>query len=132
MQRDAVELGAYPETGLKDARAKRDEAKAALLAGIDPGEQRTRNKLAAELSLANTFNAIANELLAKEHREGKSGATLGKNEWALSFVRPSLGERPIAEITAADVLALLRQVEERGRHETAGRSGMRQRAGGAP
>jgi len=114
-------LGAYPETGLKDARAKRDEAKAALADGIDPGEQRKRNKLAAEISLGNTFNAIADELLAKKRREGKSEATLGKNEWALSFVRPTLGDRPISEITAADVLGVLRQVEARGRHETAGR-----------
>ncbi|MBB4196688.1 integrase [Rhodoblastus sphagnicola] len=116
-----LSLGAYPLVSLKDARAKRDEAKAALLAGIDPGEQKKRDKAAAALSQGNTFNVIADELIAKKRREGKSETTLSKNEWALSFVRPTLGDRPISEITAADVLGVLRQVEARGRHETAGR-----------
>ncbi|MCW2276570.1 hypothetical protein M2321_004179 [Rhodoblastus acidophilus] len=112
-------LGAYPETGLKDARAKRDEAKAALADGIDPGEQRKRDKARAALSKGNTFNVVADELLAKKRRNGKAATTLDKNEWALTFARPTLGDRPIAEIDAAEVLNVLRQVEARGKHDTA-------------
>jgi integrase len=114
-------LGAYPTVSLKDARAKCGEAKALLASGVDPSQQRKTEKAAAAVSQENTFNAIADELLEKKRREGKSDATLGKNEWALSFARPSLGDRAITEITAADVLAVLRQVEARGRLETAGR-----------
>lgn len=37
----------------------------------------------------------------------------------LSLAKPTLGARPIGEITAPEVLAALRVVEARGRHETA-------------
>ena len=70
---------------------------------------------------ANTFDAIASELLDKKRREAKAERTLGKLEWLLSLARPAIGARPIAEITAPEVLSVLRAVEARGRHETARR-----------
>ena len=42
-------------------------------------------------------------------------------EWLLSLARPAIGPRPIAEITAAEILGVLRSVESRGRRETARR-----------
>ena len=39
----------------------------------------------------------------------------------LDFAYPAIGERPIAEITAPEVLAVLRKVEAGGRYETARR-----------
>ena len=57
----------------------------------------------------------------KKRREAKTDRTLGKLEWLLSLARPALGARPIAEITAPEVLSILRAVESRGRHETARR-----------
>lgn len=39
-------LGAYPDTGLKDARDKRDAARKLLAAGVDPGEHRKAEKAA--------------------------------------------------------------------------------------
>jgi integrase len=40
---------------------------------------------------------------------------------ALSLAKPDIGNRPIAEISAPEVLRVLRAVEARGRHETARR-----------
>jgi integrase len=54
-------------------------------------------------------------------REGRAEATLKKTKWLFDFARPLIGERPVAEISAAEVLAVLRKVEVRGRHETARR-----------
>jgi integrase len=68
---------------------------------------------------ANTFEALAGELLEKKRREGKAYRTVGKFEWLMTLVRPAIGARPIAEITALEVLTALRVVEARGRHETA-------------
>jgi hypothetical protein len=39
---------------------------------------------------------------------------LGKLDWLLSLVLPKLGARPIGEITAAEILAVLKPVENRG------------------
>jgi integrase len=59
--------------------------------------------------------------LDKKRREAKAERTLGKLEWLLSLARPLIGARPIAEITAPEILNVLRAVEARGRHETAKR-----------
>ena len=42
-------LGAFPETGLKEAREKRDEARKLLGAGIDPSAQRKIERLGKAL-----------------------------------------------------------------------------------
>jgi integrase len=55
----------------------------------------------------------------KKRRDGKSPVTLKKLDWLLSFARPAIGSRPIAEISARDVLGVLKSVEARGTHETA-------------
>lgn len=116
-----LSLGAYPAVALKDAREQRDAAKRLLAAGIDPGQYKKSAALAKANAEANTFDTIASELLDKKRREAKAERTLGKLEWLLSLASPAIGSRPIAEITAAEVLAVLRTVESRGRHETARR-----------
>ena len=68
---------------------------------------------------ANTFAAIAEELLEKKRREEKADRTLEKMEWLIRLATPALGARPIREISAADVLAVLQLHERRGHHETA-------------
>jgi integrase len=114
-------LGAFPETGLKEARGKRDEARKLLVAGIDPGAQRRIDKLGKALQAANTFQAIADEYIAKKAREGLAQVTLAKARWLLSLLAPKIGSRPIVEITVPELLAALRTVEQRGNLETARR-----------
>ena len=77
--------------------------------------QRTQKPEASE----NTFAAIAGELAEKKRRDRKAAATLRKFEWFMSFAFPALGSRPIGEISAREVLTVLKEVEARGIHETA-------------
>jgi integrase len=116
-----LSLGLYPAVGLKDARAQRDAAKRLLASGVDPGQQKKAAALVKANAEANTFDAIAAELLDKKRREAKAERTLGKLEWLLSLASPAIGSRPISDITAPEVLGVLRAVEARGRHETAKR-----------
>ena len=116
-----LSLGGYPETSLKDARSKRDEAKLLLKSGTDPSQQRKRDKLATAISNATTFKGLALEYQDKLKREGRAPATLSKLEWLLSVAMSKIGERPIAQITSAEVLAVLKPVEMRGNLETAKR-----------
>lgn len=52
--------------------------------------------------------------------------TLKKAEWTLNdLLFPHIGSRPIASITAPDMLRVLRPIEERGKHETAHRTKQR-------
>jgi len=117
----ALAIGVYPAVGLKEAREAREEAKRLLAEGRDPSLTKKLAKAVRVAESANTFDAIACELLDKKRREAKAERTLGKLEWLLGLARPALGARPIAEITAPEVLSVLRAVEARGRHETAKR-----------
>ena len=112
-------IGVYPAVTLKHARVKRDDARRLLADNIDPAMQRRLEKLTA--ASGNTFRAISEEVLVKLEREGRADVTLAKKRWLLHFAYPAFGDRPIAEITAPEVLAVLRKVEARGRYETARR-----------
>jgi integrase len=114
-------MGPYPRVSLKDARARRDEAKSLLDDGLDPSQQKRLAKLAATAENANTFAAIADELLAQKRREGKTPATLRKMEWLFGLAKPALGARPISAVEAPEVLQVLRGIEARDRLETARR-----------
>ena len=112
-------IGVYPEVGLKRARELRDEARRTLAKGQDPLQAKRNAKAERAESNANTFDAIAAKLADKKRRDGKSAATLKKFEWFLSFAHPALGAKAIHEISARDVLGVLKEVEARGVHETA-------------
>ena len=114
-------FGAYPTVSLADARQKRDAAKKLLAQGTDPGEHAKQERVARQFARATTFNAVADEYLAKVEREGKAGVTLAKKRWLLDMVRPDFGPRPISDISAAEILVPLRAVEARGNYETARR-----------
>lgn len=114
-------FGVYPDVGLADARAKRDSARKLLADGQDPTAKRRQDEAKAKARAENTFKSIATEWLAKCEAEERAPATLRKLRWLLEFTYPALGERAIDEITAPDLLAVLRTVEVRGRHESARR-----------
>lgn len=115
----ALAIGVYPEIGLKAARAARDEARRILAQGKDPSRVKKEAKAAKAEAGGNTFKSIATELADKKRRDGKAAATLLKFDWFMTFALPALGARPIGEISARDVLTVLKEVEARGTHETA-------------
>ncbi len=114
----ALAFGVYPEVGLKDAREARDAARKLLAGGSDPLEVKKAAKIAKAGEGANTFSAVAAELAEKKRRDRKAAA-MRKFDWFMSFAFPALGSRPIHEISAREVLAVLKEVEARGTHETA-------------
>ena len=114
-----ISLGAYPDVSLKLARERRDETRKQLAVEIDPAAHRR----AERAGQANTFKAIADEWIAKQNFSPK---TLEKAEWTFrDLLNPFIGTRPITAITAPEVLAVLRRLEERGKHETAHRTKQR-------
>jgi integrase len=112
-------VGVYPDIGLKDARDAREAARKTIAQGQDPLQVKKAIRAAKAESGANTFAAIAGELAEKKRRDKKAASTMRKFNWFMSFAFPSLGSRPIADITAREVLAVLKEVEGRGTHETA-------------
>ena len=111
-------LGTYPDTTLKMAREKRDDARRLLAADppIDPSLARKAERTAAAAS-PETLKAIATEFLEMQ-TAGAAATTLRRFEL---HVFPYLGKKPIARITAAELLAVLRRVEHKGSYDTAHR-----------
>jgi integrase len=109
-KRKTLSLGVYPDVSLKAARIKRDELRTSLAAGIDPGAVRKAEKLAT----ADTFEAIAREWHATHSAKWSTGhasdilARMEKNLF------PWLGDRPLIELKAPEILAVLRRIEARG------------------
>jgi integrase len=114
-------FGAYPLFTLVEARAKRDEAKKLLAAGTDPGVKKKLDQLAAEMAANNTFSLIAKEYIETYDTRGSAEATKAKQRWLLLDIAAPLANRPITQISPAEVLDLLKRVERSGRRETARR-----------
>ncbi len=114
-------LGVYPAIGIKEARKRRDDAKRQIDDGIDPGLQRKVEKLTAVLSAANTFESVALEWHG-QHAKRWAPITSGKIKAALeTYAFPFIGVLPIADVTPAALLAMIRKIEAMEKHETAHR-----------
>jgi integrase len=121
-KRKTLSMGVYPDVGLKDARARRDEARKLLAADVDPGENRKAVKAAKVEQGANSFEVVGREWFAKispSWAKGHADKIIRRLERDLF---PWLGSRPIAEITGPELLQTLRRIEARGVLETAHRA----------
>ncbi len=115
-------LGVYPAVSLAKARERRDEARALLARGVDPGELKKTQKQADRVAAVNTFEAVAREWYVKHApgwTEGHGSKILRRLE---RDVFPYLGTRPVSSLTAPEILTVLRRIESRGALETAHRA----------
>ncbi len=113
-----LSFGAYPAVSLAHARQKRDGAKRQLAEGKSPALERKRAAIAAKASQESTFARVAEEVIAKREREGLAPTTAAKLRWYASLLA-KIGNRPVGEIEAFELLEPLRKIEASGRHETA-------------
>jgi integrase len=114
-------FGVYPDIGLAYARERRDAARRLVAKGYDPALEEQRLKAERLAACNNSFHNVATEWLAKLEKEGRAKKTMSKTRWLLDHVFPFIGERPIDEIKATDVLAALRAMEAHGKYESARR-----------
>ena len=117
----ALALGIYPSVSLLQARSARAEAKKLLASGIDPSVRRKAERQIEKAVAGNSFRAVSEEVVAKLEREGRAHVTIAKKRWLLDFAYPAFGDRPVSEITAKELLHVLREIEGRGTYETAKR-----------
>lgn len=117
-------LGAFPEVSLKRAREKREDARTLLAEGIDPSEQRKAQAAATLERMENTFAAVADELLRQRAAKIAAGTASRERRLLEKDLAPYIGSRPIADVTAPELLAALRRIEARGAVETAHRAKM--------
>lgn len=116
-----LSLGTYPDTGLADARERRDAARKLLAQGVDPGLQRKAEKAAGMERAANSFEVVAREWLEVKKPEWTAGQydkECGRLE-NHAFLR--IGALPIASIGVAEVRPLFMHLVKQGHIEQAHR-----------
>ncbi len=116
-----LSFGTYPDVSLREARERRDEAKKLMAAGVDPAENRKAQKAARVEEVSNSFEVLCREWLIQRSdtvEPAQTAKTLARME---KDVFPWLGRRPIADITAPEILSVLRRIDERGARYTAHR-----------
>lgn len=133
-RRKTLSLGTYPDTGLALARRKAAEARKLVSSGHDPSEARQASKAAerkrlqaerladAGLPAPGSFEAVAREW--HEVRKAEWSDSYGDKVLArmVADVFPYVGRRHVAEVSAAELLGVLRGIEARGAVETAHRA----------
>lgn len=124
-------LGGYPAVKLIDARDMADGARKLLRDGIDPLEERktlaaeAARKVAdaarAEAVSAITFEKCALEFIAAKESGWRNDKH--RQQWRntlATYAFPSIGKKPVDEVTHDDVLSILRPIWSE-KSETAGR-----------
>lgn len=115
-------IGVYPDVSLADARGRCHEARKLLANNVDPSAAKQAQKEATFTQTDNNFEVIAREWFTrhspnwKENHSSKIIARLEKD------VFPWIGARPIGELAAPALLAVIRRIESRGALETAHRA----------
>jgi len=116
-----LSLGNYPECTLKEARDKCICTRKKISDGIDPSQEKKIAKLTRHINAENSFENISREW----HDTQKTGWTERHASYVLKRIEsdlfPSIGFRPINEITAPELLATVKIIEKRGALDIASR-----------
>lgn len=128
-KRKTLALGKYPEISLKQARARLDDARKLLAEGTDPSELRKAEKITKseaktkeEKDAASTFEAVAREWFANQEPTWAPAHAEKVINRLKNNVFPYIGQKPISEISAPEILEIIRRIEARGTTDTAHRA----------
>jgi integrase len=117
----SLSLGVYPAVSLKSARSKRDAERKRLDNNLDPSAERRAEKLRFKAAAENSFEAVAREWYKKQLHTWVPGHADDVRRRLEKNAFPSIGRRPIGQIDAPELLAMIRKIEERGAYDLAHR-----------
>ena len=116
-----MSLGTYPEVSLAKARDRRNKAREQVADGIDPCQVRKAMK-AAKAQDENTFKVVALEWFSKFTVNWAPGHAVKIKGRLENDVFPYIGDCPIIDIKAPELLMVLRRIESRGAVDSAHRT----------
>jgi integrase len=120
-KRRQIALGKYPVISLAEARELKLEKQKLLAKNIDPVQDRRQTRLDDEIKYENNFETIAREWHSQRSHtwQLKHAETIMKRIETHLF--PKLSKKPITEITAQELLHVIRLIEDQGSHHIAAR-----------
>lgn len=117
-----MSLGTYPEVGLREARALRDQARVLLSKGINPKLDRKHKRQSVRLADEHTFRAMYLQWLEHRKLELKEGRNSTLSQILRIFGRdvlPALGKVSIYDVRRTDLLEVVSKIEQRSAFSTA-------------
>lgn len=117
-----LSLGTYPDVSLATARFRRDDARRLIADGVDPSLHRRANKASLFEQASNSFEVVAREWYSKQAPTWNEAHADRIIRRLKRDVFPWIGNIAVAQVTAPNVLGLLRRIEARGALETAHRT----------
>ena len=119
---NTLAIGRYPEVSLANAEKKATSSLELLAEGINPSENKKAAKASKTGALANSFEVLAREW-AISYFTNKSASHKERTVRRLeSYIFPWLGNKPISEITAPQILEVIKRIENLNKLETAHRT----------
>ncbi len=117
-----MSYGKYPDVALAQARERHKQARKLWASGVDPMAQRKLDRVAQQISEAHSFQKVANDW--HDHwKHGKSARHADSVKRRMDAdIMPRLGKRPIAEIKAPELVAMVKSIQSRGARDIAKRA----------
>lgn len=115
-------LGVYPKVRGPEARRLAGEARQMLEDGINPVEVKKAEKVKAAAGAENTFRVVALEWQAKVKVKLAENTRTKHEAFLKNDILAVLGDKPIGDVKAADVLAVVKRIEARGAFDVASRA----------
>jgi len=113
-KQQTLSLGVYPAVSVREARERHQAARAQLAQGENPTATKRLAKITQAEEARHDFEGVARELWEAKLRTGRSAgyveAIIEKLE---KDVFPWIGTRPMAQVQAPEILAILNRVESR-------------------
>lgn len=116
-----LSFGEYPTVSLRDARARREEAKQLIAKDIDPSEHKREVRQAKIDAERNSFENIArewHETRMAEFSEKHQGTVMYRLE---TYIFPAIGKVGITKLETQDIMAVVKPLEQKGNYETSRR-----------
>lgn len=107
-------IGEYPEVSLSDARNERDRVRELVKKGINPTDARREDGERAKVEAANTFKSVSLEWIEKKRPTWTPGTCKQVESFLATNCYPVFGDKPIRDVTAHEILGVLREMEGRG------------------
>ncbi len=117
----SLTFGSYPEVALLSARRKALDALEMLERGLDPSAEKKIARINQKIEVANTFEAVSWEWFDKQVHTWVKSHALDVERRLKANILPSIGQRPISQITGPELLAMIGKIENRGAYDLAHR-----------
>lgn len=116
-----LSFGEYPTVSLREARARREEAKQLIAKDIDPSEHKREVRQAKIDAERNSFENIAREwhkTRMVDFSEKHQGTVMYRLE---TYIFPAIGKVGITKLETQDIMAVVKPLEQKGNYETSRR-----------